>query len=51
MKAEYNIKAIPINADGNKTSWNYKARGIKVLFTLEHENGKQRVFEGILKEV
>lgn len=50
MKAEYNIKAISVDVDGNKTSWDYKARGIKVLFTLEHENRKQRVFEGVLKE-
>ena len=48
--AEYNINVIPIDKHNNKVAWNTKQMDIKVVFTLEHENGRQRVFEGILKE-
>jgi len=51
MKAEYNMKIVSIDAYGEKTEWSDNNIRIKVLFTLECENGKIQIFEGILKKI
>ena len=51
MKAEYNMKIVAIDEDGESTEWSDNNIRIKVLFTLECENGKIQIFEGILKKI
>jgi len=50
MKADYRIKATPININGELTSWTDTRIRIKTELVLTDEDGKQIKFKGILCE-